>query len=383
MNVLAVLDSTDPRSGGPLQGLRSRAEAMAAHGVQFTAVTTDDPGAIWLPDLPFTVHGCGPVASQYGFAPSMQSCIQRLLPQSEAVVVHGLWQYHGVACRRACRAEGRRYAVFTHGMLDPWFRRRYPGKHLKKQLYWWLQQRAILRDAHAVLFTSEAERDLAEGAFWPYRGLRTRVVQYGIRDPGPPTTVQDAAWQEQVPGLGDRPYVLFLGRLHEKKCPEELVEAYLDLPAPGFDLVVAGPGENALLHRLRRRLLSHPRGQHVHVPGLVQGDAKWGAFHAAEAFILPSHQENFGIAVAEALAAGTPVLISDRVNIWREIIDAGAGYAAPDTPAGIRDLLDRWQRTTPPERKAMESAARVCFLRHFEVDQSSVAYHQLLQELAP
>ena len=78
---------------------------------------------------------------------------------------------------------------------------------------------------------------------------------------------------------------------------------------------------------------------------MLQGDAKWGAFYAAEVFALPSHQENFGVAVAEALACGTPVLISNKVNIWQEIAEDGVGLVEEDDLEGTTRLLERWRRS--------------------------------------
>jgi glycosyltransferase involved in cell wall biosynthesis len=94
---------------------------------------------------------------------------------------------------------------------------------------------------------------------------------------------------------------------------------------------------------------------------------KWGAFAAADAFVLPSHQENFGIAVVEAMACGTPVLVSNKVNIWREIVDSGSGFAANDDAAGTQRLLERWLTLDSAAGKAMRDAARATFAERFEI----------------
>ncbi|HEY1965436.1 MAG TPA: glycosyltransferase, partial [Acidobacteriaceae bacterium] len=98
---------------------------------------------------------------------------------------------------------------------------------------------------------------------------------------------------------------------------------------------------------------------------------KWSALAAAEVFALPSHQENFGIAVAESLACAVPVLISREVNIWREIEAANAGFVAPDTVAGTISLLTQWQQLSEPERSAMRQNARQCFQEHFDIEHSA------------
>jgi glycosyltransferase involved in cell wall biosynthesis len=102
---------------------------------------------------------------------------------------------------------------------------------------------------------------------------------------------------------------------------------------------------------------------------MLKGDLKWGALHAAEVFVLPSHQENFGIAVAEALSCGLPVLISNRVNIWQEVQATEAGLVASDDLAGTQELCWRWLRLPETARQTMRANARRCFHAHFEIEQ--------------
>jgi glycosyltransferase involved in cell wall biosynthesis len=104
---------------------------------------------------------------------------------------------------------------------------------------------------------------------------------------------------------------------------------------------------------------------------MLRDSLKWSALAAAEVFALPSHQENFGIAVAESLACGVPVLISREVNIWREIEASHAGLTAPDTLEGTISLLTRWQQLPESERRAMQRNARHCFQQHFDIEHSA------------
>ena len=109
---------------------------------------------------------------------------------------------------------------------------------------------------------------------------------------------------------------------------------------------------------------------------------KWGAFRGCEAFVLPSHQENFGIVVAEAMAAARPVLISDKVNIWREVEASGGGMVEPDTLAGALRLLDRFMALPRAERAEMGAKARAGFLARFEISRSFASIKQALDEAA-
>ncbi len=360
--------------------------------------TLDAPGAPWLRSLPVAHHALGPCWGKYGFARRLLPWLVANRTNYDAVIVNGIWQYHGYAVWRALRKTGTPYYVFPHGMLDPWFQKHYPLKHLKKCLYWLAAEYWILRDARLVLFTTQEESMMGHISFWPHR-WRERVVTYGTAAPPDEPEIQTEAFYAKFPGLRGRPFLLFLGRLHEKKGCDLLVKAYAEVkqnysgsgqPLP--DLVLAGPCANpAYMGNLKALATSlglppaegnmppsatpdhldttYPR--RLHFLPMLQGDEKWGAFRAAEAFILPSHQENFGIAVAEALSCGTPVLISDKVNIWREIEGDGAGIVEEDTLEGCIKMIRFWIAESNAVRDAMRKQAKASFHTRFEIHASA------------
>lgn len=143
-------------------------------------------------------------------------------------------------------------------------------------------------------------------------------------------------------------------------------------------LVLAGPDQIGWEKELRARVRPEISSQAVFT-GMLEGEMKQGALAAADAFVLPSHQENFGMAVVESLAAGVPVLISNRVNIWREIQSDRAGYIEPDDLPGTARLLQRWQNTSEAERATMRQNAQCCFSTRFHIDR---AVDSLLEILA-
>jgi glycosyltransferase involved in cell wall biosynthesis len=210
------------------------------------------------------------------------------------------------------------------------------------------------------------------------------VVGYGTGDVPNDARGQLSAFHAQLPALGGRPYMLFLGRIHPKKGCDLLVQAWAVIAQqrPDLQLVIAGPDQTGWIKELR--LLADRLGldARIHWPGMVTGDAKWGAFRGAEAFILPSHQENFGVAVAEALACRTPVLISDKVNIWREVKASGAGLVESDTLAGTRQLLQSFMALDEAAKARMRDAARQCFVERFDLKNSSRKVLSLFRDLA-
>ena len=137
-------------------------------------------------------------------------------------------------------------------------------------------------------------------------------------------------------------------------------------------LVMAGPDQSG--GELQKRA-----GRNVIFTGMLEGSMKWSALKAAEVFVLPSHQENFGLSVVEALACGTPVLISDRVNIWREIEADGAAYVEHDDLAGTQRLLERWIATSTEARATMRIKAQHCFQTRFEIQRAAQSLLRILE----
>ncbi len=383
MKILRLIDTLDPRTGGPAVGVRAITPVLHQLGHKTVIVTIDTPDISGGSVTGAEVISLGPARGSYRHCPALRPWLAKNLAEFDAVFVHGLWQSLGRAAHIAARDHTVPYFIYPHGMLDPWFRRAYPGKHIKKWLYWQLVERHVLRDAAAVMFTCEEERRLAHQSFSPYHCVE-RVVNYGTSGaPDGDATRQIQAWKMRCPALHDRPFLLFLGRIHPKKGVDLLIHAYQKTAAHHDQppaLVVAGPTENPeLMQHLQKISGALPAKASVFWPGLLQGDEKWGALRAAEAFVLPSHQENFGLAVAEALSVGTPVLLSQQVNIWREIIADGAGLAAPDTADGTVSLLREWESIPADRRAAMRLRAAECYARRFNIEAVARSFVDVVQ----
>lgn len=383
MRILHVIASTNPEGGGPIEGVKQRGRVLREMGHEIEIACLDAPDAHWLSEVGFPVHALGPARGGYGVTPRLRPWLQNHAGEYDGVVVNGIWQYHALAARQAMQALGRPYVLFTHGMLDPWFKRTFPLKHLKKVGYWLVAEHWNLRHAAAVLFTTEEERVLARQSFAFYRA-NERVVSYGTA--GPPGELDPCrkAFLKRFSELDGKPFLLFLSRIHPKKGCDLLIRAFADVFAdhPDMRLVMAGPDQTGWRSELEQLAESLGVAERIIWPGMLSGDLKWGAYAACEAFILPSHQENFGIVVAEALACGKPVLISNKVNIWREVDAAGAGLVADDSLEGTCGLLQRWQSSSSEERERKRAAAMNCFNDNFEIGQSARSLLEVLQEVA-
>lgn len=352
-------------------------------------VTVDSPTAPWVKDFPIPIYALGPSHFSYGYAPRLKPWLKAHRREFDIVVVNGLWKYGGFCIWDVLHNSTTPYCVFPHGMLDPWFKRHYPLKHMKKWLYWpWAEYR-VLRDALAVFFTCEEERRLARRTFWLYK-CDEIVMNYGTAAPQGDTEGQRQLFLKAFPQLGGKRCFLFLGRFHEKKGAGILMTAFhnflrdtSDPEAQEIRLVMAGPDEPENSHLRHLRQLAGKLGiaEKVVWTGMLSGEIKWGAFRNAEVFVLPSHQENFGIAVAEALSCGVPVLISNKVNIWREISMHGAGLVESDDAAGTELLLHRWCDLSAEDKSIMRKDARACFQKRFEIKASGNTFIESLRLL--
>jgi glycosyltransferase involved in cell wall biosynthesis len=362
MRILHFIPSVDPATGGPAEGLKQLSDIYHMGGHEVEIASLDSPEMVRKFDFPAKVIGLGPGRGVYGYTPHAIPWLKANISRFDIVLVNCPWQYNAFAIHRVIRGTGIPYAVFAHGMLDPYFKRRFPLKHVKKLFYWHGFLKRILRDAYAVFFTSEEEKILARQSFPGYQ-VREMVVPYGTFGPNCDTAVAAEEFLDRWPTLRGKRLAIALGRIHPKKGIDILIETFADTLAkdPDWHLVIAGPDQVGLQAQLEALAAKLGIARRIAWPGMLEGTIKWGAFAASEVFVLPSHQENFGIVVAEALACGLPVIVSDKVNIWREIDSCGAGLVCADTVEGTKASLGQWSALTPLEIAEVRIRSRKCF----------------------
>jgi len=385
MRILRTIRSVNPEGGGPIEGIIQVSRALNELGHRVEMLSLDTPEDSWVRNSSLKIHARGRGGRNYGYAPEFVRWLRRHQDDYDAIIVSGLWQFHSYGVWQALRGARVPYFVFPHGMLDPWFKRAHPLKHLKKWLYWpWAEYR-VLRDARAVLFTCDEERRLARESFWLYR-CNERVVNYGTAAPPADRWWQKATFLEQFPELRSRRVVLFLGRLHAKKGCDVLLRAFHVFESEqreqgddSWHLVLAGPDQDGWQRQLEALAARLKLIGRVTFTGMLRGELKWGAFRQAELFVLPSHQENFGIAVVEALACGVPVVVSTSVNIWREIVQDRAGWACAADAEEVCRALRQWATMNTNERECFCHRAQGCFAGRFEIEQAALSLLAALQ----
>src|SRR2546430_4868766 len=205
-----MVQTLDPRAGGVASAVLALSRGLARRGHKIDIVTLDKSHSSQTAH--FSVHALGSGITSYRYSNKLFPWLRAHGGEYDRAIVNGLWQYLSFAAWRRFAGSSIPYYAFPHGMLDPWFKRTFPLIHLKKWLYWpWTEYR-VLRDAAAVIFTSEEERLQARKSFWLYRA-RERVSPLGIETP-PVSPNAGSKFFARYPQLPKPRNLLFLGRLH-------------------------------------------------------------------------------------------------------------------------------------------------------------------------
>ncbi|WP_094509976.1 glycosyltransferase [Synechococcus sp. MW101C3] len=360
MKVLHVIPSISPLRGGPSAAVLTMVAALRRRGVDAAILTSNDHGPGVDPSLPlgdWCERQGVPVLAfprwspplrplrEFAVTPGLNQWLARNLHGIQLLHVHALFSWPSTTAMAQARRAGVPYVLRPIGQLNHWSLRRSVGR---KRLLLRLIERRNLEGAASLHFTSDAERQEAMALALSTPCL---VLPLGVASPAagmarltPPPTV-----------------FLFLSRLHPKKRLEHLLEALALLrrhhPGAAWELHIAGTGDAvyvAGLQDLARRLgVAHQ----LRWLGFLEGAAKWRALCEAHWFVLPSASENFGIAAVEALAVGTPVILSPEVAVAASVKQAAAGLICPADPPELADALAR--ALGGPSESMQQAASRL------------------------
>ena len=347
MRVLQVVSRISPQSGGPSVAVPGLARCLANHGIETTVLTTTagSGGRLDVPlrqpvvrdGVTYVFHDVWTVGGRYGFSPSMVKTLRRTVARYDLVHIHWLYDFSSIAAARAAMAAGVPFVVQPRGSLDPHLRKK--NQHVKR-LYLATVGRPLFTRAAAVVFTAEQERLLA--SYGPRRP--EWIVPVGLDDASFAHLPPRGTFRAAFPAMHG-PFLFFLGRLSPQKGLDLLLGAFARILRTRADLwlVLAGPDYRGYESHVRQMAREYRVEHRVLFPGLLAREATLAAFVDAELFVLSSYAENFGVVITEALACGLPVVISDQVNIHRELAAAGAATvvecSVDSVAAGIESAL--------------------------------------------
>jgi glycosyltransferase involved in cell wall biosynthesis len=349
MKILHVIPSLGASLGGPSQVAIHLVKALRDLDIDAEIATTnyDQPQPLDVPlnqRVEYPVEGSTipvwflpynpPALKEFIFSSAFTQWCWQHLHHYDVIDNHYLFSYAPTCAAAIARYKGIPYTIRTMGQLTPWA---LAQSRLKKQIYTYLIERRNLDRAAAIHCTTPAEAEDVRNF-----GVRTPTITLPLGARAPrlyPNARAELRQQYNIPS--DTLVLLFLSRIHYKKRPELLLQTLSQLKSQAYDfhLVLAGSGEADYVDELKRLALSLDMAEQVTFAGLVTGHAKDLLLQASDLFVLPSFSENFGIAVAEALAAGLPVVITPGIQIASEVAQAQAGLVVEGEIAPLADAI--------------------------------------------
>ena len=375
MKILHIISSCNPENGGPIEGVKQFNYFYKKNSIKAEILCSDSPNEKFIKDkrLP-KVNALGHGLFRYSYNPKLFKWLEKNINKFDCVIINGIWQYHDYAAWKIATKNKIPYYIYTHGMLDPWFNHKYRIKHLKKIIYWLLYQYRILKGAKSVLFTSTEEKILARKSFKPYN-INEKVIGYGTKKIEHVFNKKKNLFKVKFSKISKKKIILFLGRITPKKGLEILLSAFSNIDKNNLHLLIIGPYDINYKNKLITLIDKFNLKNFVTFEKAIFGRLKWDTINSCNIFCLPSHQENFGISVAEALMCSKPVLITNKVNIWREINKANAGFVNNDTIEGVTINLKKWISLNNNQYKKMSKNAYNCFNHNFNLEKTS---HKLI-----
>ena len=368
MKILHVISSCDPKTGGPIEGIKQFNKIYKKLNIKANIVTNDNPNKNFIKknNLP-KVIATGPIPKTYkllnNFNPKLHHWLNQNIKNYDYVIIDGIWQFHNYAVYKNAMKLNIPYFVFPHGMLDPWFNQNYFFKKIKKILYWHLIQHRVLSNAKKVLFTTKIESDLAKKSFKPYK-INQTVLGYGIQG-NPFLKLRENLFFKKYKILKDKKILLYLGRITEKKGLDLLISAFSKVRESDMHLVIAGNNDNQYAKKMNSLVNNLKITKFVTWTGPLYDRLKWDTYKAARLFCLSSHQENFGISITEALSSGTPVLITNKINIYKIVQKYGCGFVNNDDLDGTIKSLNEWKKN---KKKNLYKESINCFKENFQIE---------------
>jgi glycosyltransferase involved in cell wall biosynthesis len=338
-----ICPTHDPAYGGLYRGINDFAAALDAPIVSFDDCRRDrsglDDSAVRIP------AGTGPLTRDcHLLARAAAARAETAIAGADLLVVHSLFRAHTAWAAGWARRHGKRYWAVPHGCLDPWS---LAQRQLAKRAWLTAGGKRYLAGASRVIFSTR--RGLEKAAGWVAPGTGVALHWPVELPPEGDAAAARAAFRERHGIPADAPILLFVGRLHTVKRPVHVVEAFCRAGAGRTHLVVVGMDHDVTAAEVMRAVPASHRAA-VHLVGPLAGDRLAEAYRAADGYLSLSFQENFGYAVAEAVAHGLPVILSPGHDLAYDMPRAAAsgvacGWLVPDdSAAAAAQAISDWAR---------------------------------------
>jgi len=366
IKILRIIPSLNPKYGGPSQATIYSSNILQKKGIKVDILTCDNKKEVFFRSSKIKIINKGPsLLGTYWFSLKLFFWLKRNKKKYDAFIVHGIWHFNTLMARLLIK---KKYYVFLHGQLDPFFKNDFI-KLIKKKIYWFLFEKNNLLNAKSILLTSKGEMQTLKNTFVNTDKIIKNIVGYGIVKSKFNKKKAINIFYKKFPNFKNKKFLLFLGRFHEKKGCDILIKALNKLSKKNIKINVflAGPD---VKFKNKLQILSKNYGleNNVFWSDIIVGDLKWGAISASSGMVLASHGENFGVSLAESLSCSKPVLTTYKVNIYKEILKYKAGLVSKNKVNDFAKILEEFNNSNKSILKQFSKNSYNCFNQNFNLD---------------
>jgi glycosyltransferase involved in cell wall biosynthesis len=376
MKVLHVIPSIASVRGGPSTAVIEMVKSLQKADCQVEIATTNDNGELLL-DVPLNclqdyqgvlvrffarfspqIHS----VREFAFSAGLTQWLWHHLRDYDLIHVHAIFSYPSTVAMAIARLRNIPYIVRPLGQLCQWSLQQSAAK---KAIYLNIIERKNINQSASLHLTSNAEKQEIEQLNLECKNF---VIPHGLAIPG---IIPNASQllREYFQLSSKEPIILFLSRIHPKKGLEYLIQALAQIKDKKFTLIIAGNGDSDYEAQINSCLHDYGLEDCSLMTGFVEGELKQLLLQGANLFVLTSYSENFGVAVLEALAAGTPALVTPGVALAQEIEQNDLGYVVPQEPTAIAKAIEKHLELSESEENKLSQRTRQFVLDNYSWEQ--------------
>ena len=360
--ILSIIDSLNPKDGGPSHSLFDIALSNKQNNIQHDILYIGKKQKI------NNLSGIKIIALndsifKYGISLKLIFWLYQNKNNYNLFIIHGLWQFITLLSRIIIP---NKYLVFTHGMLDPYFKSE-KFKSFKKKIYWNIFEKKNLLKAKFVLLNSIKGKKQINNTFVKTNGIKFKLINYGIYPKDINFKKNKLKFYSKFKFLKNYKLIVYIGRIHPKKGLDILIDAFEKIDNKRYILLIAGDINNKYAKALIQKVKNKNNSKKIIFANFLKGEIKWGAISNAASTILPSHGENFGVSIAESLLAGTPVICSNKVGTSKQIKESNAGIIVKNNKLSLYQGIMKFINLSQKQKEKLSKNSITCFNKNFNI----------------
>lgn len=376
IKILRIIGTLNPEYGGPAKAIIDHSHALIHKGYDVSIITSDKKNSKYYKGNKIKIINLGPALGKYKLNLKLFFWLKKNRHKFKSFIVHGLWQFNTLVARLLLK---KNFYVFPHGQLDPYFKQEF-YKCLKKKIYWSLVEKKNLIYSKSLLLTSNNEKKLIKHTYVNTDGIKKKVVEYGILKQKLNIKKSENLFYTKFKKLKNIDYFIYLGRFHKKKGCEIILGVLAKLKKNKIKIKVLMAGPN---NEYKKKLIED--AYKLRIDDMIIWsdtlihDLKWIALKKSEAMILPSHGENFGVSLVEAMSLSKPVITTTKVNISDKIFSTKSGIITSNNLNSFYKGVIKFLRFSKKQKIRLSKNSYLCFSKYFNLENNLESFKDLIK----